>query len=361
MKKKESLENEDLTQLIQDAVLNLCTQHVSFGKVLEIDGIIVVSPGDKNFREVVVKMHRTILKSDKTSHRTVEKQTKSPGKRGRPKKVTASMDNGEDKAAEEHKEHADYQTAATRTKCNKRSQPDGETDKTENATKVPRTEIIDSQIEPEESEADVSKAEDDQIMLGHVENEQTEAVTVEAEDGAEVHVGIGWIEDDPNKTMDEVELNDSIDDSVYTDIVNNANFEYEYGPEELPAGEDPYKRTVEDTVEDDNIGDEHSMENENDEGEAAQQTEDSPKQKQKLDSTPKTKVPSRKSPGSKRKSSGQFQCKECLKYFASSTILKIHMNIHTGKVIQCEHCYKEFADPSNARRHKKKHHPNVWS
>ncbi|CAH1777111.1 unnamed protein product [Owenia fusiformis] len=50
-----------LTQLIQDAVLKLCTQNIVFNTSLEIDGIICVSPGEKE-REIVVKMHRTIMK-----------------------------------------------------------------------------------------------------------------------------------------------------------------------------------------------------------------------------------------------------------------------------------------------------------
>ncbi|CAH1778343.1 unnamed protein product, partial [Owenia fusiformis] len=53
--------NAMLTQLIQDAVLKLCTQNVVFNKSLEIDGIICVSPGDEA-KEIVVKMHRTIMK-----------------------------------------------------------------------------------------------------------------------------------------------------------------------------------------------------------------------------------------------------------------------------------------------------------
>ncbi|CAH1777357.1 unnamed protein product, partial [Owenia fusiformis] len=52
-----------LTQLIQDAVLKLCTQNVVFTKSLEIDGIICVSPGDEA-KEIVVKMHRTIMKPE---------------------------------------------------------------------------------------------------------------------------------------------------------------------------------------------------------------------------------------------------------------------------------------------------------
>ncbi|CAH1778185.1 unnamed protein product [Owenia fusiformis] len=53
--------NAMLTQMIQDAVLKLCTQNVVFNKALEIDGIICVSPGDES-KEIVVKMHRTIVK-----------------------------------------------------------------------------------------------------------------------------------------------------------------------------------------------------------------------------------------------------------------------------------------------------------
>ncbi|CAH1778340.1 unnamed protein product [Owenia fusiformis] len=53
--------NAMLTQMIQDAVLKLCTQNVVFNKSLEIDGIICVSPGDEA-KEIVVKMHRTIVK-----------------------------------------------------------------------------------------------------------------------------------------------------------------------------------------------------------------------------------------------------------------------------------------------------------
>ncbi|CAH1778383.1 unnamed protein product, partial [Owenia fusiformis] len=53
--------NAMLAQLIQDAVLKLCTQNVVFNRSLEIDGIICVSPGDEA-KEIVVKMHRTIMK-----------------------------------------------------------------------------------------------------------------------------------------------------------------------------------------------------------------------------------------------------------------------------------------------------------
>ncbi|CAH1776353.1 unnamed protein product, partial [Owenia fusiformis] len=50
-----------LTQMIQDSVLKLCTQHMIFDHSLEIDGIICISPGDES-KELVVKMHRTIMK-----------------------------------------------------------------------------------------------------------------------------------------------------------------------------------------------------------------------------------------------------------------------------------------------------------
>ncbi|CAH1776380.1 unnamed protein product [Owenia fusiformis] len=53
--------SELLTKVIQDAVLKLCTQNVVFSKSLEIDGIICVSPGEEA-KEIVVKMHRTIVK-----------------------------------------------------------------------------------------------------------------------------------------------------------------------------------------------------------------------------------------------------------------------------------------------------------
>ncbi|CAH1776635.1 unnamed protein product [Owenia fusiformis] len=50
-----------LTSLIQDAILKLCTQHVTFDASLEIDGIICITPG-QDAKEIVVKMHRTIMK-----------------------------------------------------------------------------------------------------------------------------------------------------------------------------------------------------------------------------------------------------------------------------------------------------------
>ncbi|CAH1777116.1 unnamed protein product [Owenia fusiformis] len=52
-----------LTQLVQDAVLKLCTQHITFDTQLEIDGIICVSPGEM-VPEIVIKMHRTIMKPE---------------------------------------------------------------------------------------------------------------------------------------------------------------------------------------------------------------------------------------------------------------------------------------------------------
>ncbi|CAH1776975.1 unnamed protein product, partial [Owenia fusiformis] len=53
--------NPMLTSMIQDAILKLCTQNMTFAKSLEIDGIICVSQGEQ-LPEIVVKMHRTIVK-----------------------------------------------------------------------------------------------------------------------------------------------------------------------------------------------------------------------------------------------------------------------------------------------------------
>ncbi|CAH1776339.1 unnamed protein product [Owenia fusiformis] len=55
--------NPMITQMIQDAVLKLCTQNIMFQKSLEIDGIICVSSGEEQ-RDIVVKMHRTIVKPE---------------------------------------------------------------------------------------------------------------------------------------------------------------------------------------------------------------------------------------------------------------------------------------------------------
>ncbi|CAH1776763.1 unnamed protein product [Owenia fusiformis] len=52
-----------LTQLIQDAVLKLCTQNVEFDESLEIDGIICITHS-QIAPEIVVKMHRTIMKPE---------------------------------------------------------------------------------------------------------------------------------------------------------------------------------------------------------------------------------------------------------------------------------------------------------
>ncbi|CAH1777404.1 unnamed protein product [Owenia fusiformis] len=62
--------NAMLCQMIQDAVLKLCTQNVVFNKSLEIDGIICVSPGDDT-KEIVVKMHRTIVKPNEPETQTM--------------------------------------------------------------------------------------------------------------------------------------------------------------------------------------------------------------------------------------------------------------------------------------------------
>ncbi|CAH1776842.1 unnamed protein product [Owenia fusiformis] len=50
-----------LTKLIQDAVQKLCMQHVHSSTMVEIDGIICVSP--INERDIVIKMHKTLEKS----------------------------------------------------------------------------------------------------------------------------------------------------------------------------------------------------------------------------------------------------------------------------------------------------------
>ncbi|CAH1777902.1 unnamed protein product, partial [Owenia fusiformis] len=49
-----------LTKLIQDSVLKLCTQNLTFSATLEIDGIICINTGPQD-DEIVVKMHRTIV------------------------------------------------------------------------------------------------------------------------------------------------------------------------------------------------------------------------------------------------------------------------------------------------------------
>ncbi|CAH1777517.1 unnamed protein product [Owenia fusiformis] len=56
-----STTDTSLTNMIQDAILKLCTHNITFTKSLEIDGIICVSPGEAQ-PDIVVKMHRTILK-----------------------------------------------------------------------------------------------------------------------------------------------------------------------------------------------------------------------------------------------------------------------------------------------------------
>ncbi|CAH1777948.1 unnamed protein product [Owenia fusiformis] len=51
---------KEVTKLIQDAILKICSQYVEFQKSLEIDGIICLSPGEFH-PDIVVKMHRTVL------------------------------------------------------------------------------------------------------------------------------------------------------------------------------------------------------------------------------------------------------------------------------------------------------------
>ncbi|CAH1776982.1 unnamed protein product, partial [Owenia fusiformis] len=53
--------NPMLSKMIQDAILKLCTQNMTFQNSLEIDGIICVSRGETT-HDVVIKMHRTIVK-----------------------------------------------------------------------------------------------------------------------------------------------------------------------------------------------------------------------------------------------------------------------------------------------------------
>ena len=50
------------------------------------------------------------------------------------------------------------------------------------------------------------------------------------------------------------------------------------------------------------------------------------------------------------------QCNICLKIFATSHYLKIHLNIHTGtKPKKCNYCEKAFVDPSSLVNHERVH------
>ena len=60
-----AISSAEINRAIQDAILKLCTQNVMFSKSLEIDGIVCISPeGD---RDIIVKMHRTIVKPNRES------------------------------------------------------------------------------------------------------------------------------------------------------------------------------------------------------------------------------------------------------------------------------------------------------
>ncbi|CAH1789039.1 unnamed protein product [Owenia fusiformis] len=54
--------NTLVCDLIQDAVLKICTEHMNFSRILEVDGIICISP-EQSQKDLVVKIHRTIVKS----------------------------------------------------------------------------------------------------------------------------------------------------------------------------------------------------------------------------------------------------------------------------------------------------------
>ncbi|CAH1776929.1 unnamed protein product [Owenia fusiformis] len=58
--------NAMLTQIIQDAILKLCTQNIIFHKSLEIDGIICISHSEED-KDMVIKMHRTIVKPENSN------------------------------------------------------------------------------------------------------------------------------------------------------------------------------------------------------------------------------------------------------------------------------------------------------
>ncbi|CAH1777374.1 unnamed protein product [Owenia fusiformis] len=55
--------NMEVTKLIQDAILDICTQHVSFEKSLDIDAIVCLSTASRG--DIVVKMHRTVMQNSK--------------------------------------------------------------------------------------------------------------------------------------------------------------------------------------------------------------------------------------------------------------------------------------------------------
>ncbi|CAH1777134.1 unnamed protein product [Owenia fusiformis] len=59
-----------LTKSLQDAILRLCTQHLNFKSTLEIDGIICISPGEST-SDIVIKMHRTVLKPNDSNISTL--------------------------------------------------------------------------------------------------------------------------------------------------------------------------------------------------------------------------------------------------------------------------------------------------
>ncbi|CAH1776928.1 unnamed protein product [Owenia fusiformis] len=369
--------NAMLTQIIQDAILKLCTQNIIFHKSLEIDGIICISHSEED-KDMVIKMHRTIVKpensnthwNDSSLHNIHVQNTplvyaKSPRitenvQHYEPPKVnlipiaTAEIPGGQvanaakltikGNVVNDIKEETSEKTQLKKSsKDNKR--PISESSTTHSPNKQPRLDD-----DPQSSPNAPPPLAEDSIV--NVKREVEEEITLDYDNGAVDGAEEG--QDEPS-WLDSTPLKISPSGAASSTVQAAKTIK---PGEALPSWY--WMQGEVSSIADSLTQDPASLSN------RRQQSETS-SYEHHLSSTQTFNDPiisfnesmNKTSTSTKQvKEKKKVSCHICLKQFGKNQHLGYHMNIHTGeRPFVCDICKESFGHPYKLSKHKAKFHP----